>query len=353
MGLGINIVVGSSAADDLSDGDQVEVYECIGEPTTYRLRYGLSITDDDYPLLTDSRLDPGAQLGVVVPDGDDTQVLVQGQVYGQRVHIAADASDSWAEIVGGDGSVEMDRDVKQTAFSAQAISDSISSILSSYGLTPDVDDLSVTTSEDDHVLVQNDTDLRFLRRLARRYGYWFWLSTDTDGTTTAHFKRPSLDGDPVLTLVMNADTPTLEALDLEWDVERPNQAIATQLGLRDKSPIDGQVARSPLTALGTTALADLADPRTVQVIAPVDDVGDLQARAEGALIEAGWFVRARGRTSLRALGNHVLRAHTVVGVSGIGTRHSGKYVVRSVRHVIDHAAYAMEFELIRNAWGNS
>jgi hypothetical protein len=53
------------------------------------------------------------------------------------------------------------------------------------------------------------------------------------------------------------------------------------------------------------------------------------------------------------LNKQVIRAHTVVAVSGIGTRHSGKYVVRSVRHVINHAAYAMEFELIRNAWGNS
>lgn len=351
MGLDVSIAAGGTAAADLSNGDQVEVYEHIGRPTTYRLRYTLNVEDNDFPMLKDARLDVGADLAVSVPNGNSSLVLVKGQVYGQRAHFHHGVSDSWLEVIGGDQTMEMDRTVRQKVWPAQAISDSIGNLLSSYSLTPDVPALSTTTSEETHLLVQDDSDLRFVRRLARRYGCWFWVTTTPAGVATAHFKRPPLDGKPLITLKINGDKPNVATLDLDWDVERPNAAIASQLGLRDKKVMDGHVDRSPLKTLGKSALADIAARREVQIVAPTDVVGDLTARAEGALIEADWFVRLRGHTSIRSLGA-VLRAHTLVAVEGLGSRHSGTYVVASVRHIIDAAAHVMEFELVRNGWGN-
>jgi hypothetical protein len=353
MGLDASIRAGATAAADLSDGDQVEVYERVGEPTTYRLRYPLAIKDNDFKLLIDSRVSAGGSLTVVVPVGAKSEVLVKGQVYGQRAHFKHGVADSWVEVIGADTSLEMDRDVKQAVWPAAAISDSLTTLLQRYtGVTADVDPISTRTSEETHLLVQSDTDLRFVRRLAKRYGHWFWITTTPDDRTTAHFKRPVLSGKPAITLRINNDQPNVAALDLEWDVERPTSTIASQLGLRDKRAIDGHIDRSPLSPLGSTPLVDVAAARSVQITAPVDVVGDLQARSEGALIEAGWFIRLRGQTSVRALGN-LLRTHSLVAVAGIGTRHSGTYVVWSVRHVIDRTAHQMEFELVRNAWGLS
>ena len=48
----------------------------------------------------------------------------------------------------------------------------------------------------------------------------------------------------------------------------------------------------------------------------------------------------------------IVRANTLVSLRGVGTRHSGTYYVKSVRHRIDTSAHSMEIELIRNAWGN-
>ncbi|NVB76938.1 MAG: hypothetical protein HOV81_00955 [Kofleriaceae bacterium] len=352
MGLNVSIRSGATAAADLSNGDQVEVYERVGEPTTYRLRYPLAIKDGDFPLLVDGRIGPGGSLTVVVPVGTSSEVLVKGEVYAQRVHFKHGVADSWVEVIGADATLAMDRDVKQVVWPAQAISDTVSNVLSSYGHTADVDSIATTTSEETHVLVQADTDLRFLRRLAKRYGHWFWVTTSVDDVTTAHFKRPALGGTPAVKLQINNTTPNVAALDLEWDVERPNATIADQLGLRDKGAIDGHVDRSPLSPLGSTALADLAAHRSVQIVAPVDTAADLHARSEAALIEAGWFVKLRGETSVRALGS-LLRTHALVTVAGLGTRHSGTYVVWSVRHLIDRTAHKMEFELVRNAWGIS
>jgi hypothetical protein len=87
------------------------------------------------------------------------------------------------------------------------------------------------------------------------------------------------------------------------------------------------------------------------VVAPVDDSGDLHARGEGALIESDWFVRATCQTSVHAM-HAIVRANTIVNLRGVGKRHSGKYYVASVRHIIDATAHNMEIELIRNGWGN-
>ena len=353
MGLAVAILADGTAADDLVAGaDSIEVHERIGEATTYRIRYPIDEADDDFPLLIDGRLDPGASLTIAVPAPEDPDVLVKGQVYGQQVRFKHNVTGSYLDILGGDLTLEMDRELVAKIWPASsAVSDAVTGIIGNYdSVTPDVETLSITTADNGHLLVQRDTDLRFVRRLSRRYGYWFWVTTDTEDVTTAHWKRPPLDDDPAAALILNADANNVDVLDLEWDVERPNTAFAAQLGVRDLAAIAGDVDRSPLTPLGKTPLSELTEPRGIQVIAPADTAADSRARAEGALIESGWFIRARGQTSMRQLGA-CLHAHTLVTANGIGTRHSGTYVVAGVRHVIDNDAHLMHFELVRNAWG--
>ena len=349
MPFDLAILAGTTPADDLAAAEQVEVSERIGEPSTFRLRYRLVDVDQDYPLLLDGRLAPGAALTVAARAGDDQAVLVKGQVHGHRVNLMRGVGTSSVEVCGGDTCFEMDREIKTKLWTGVTASDAVSSVLSSYGVTADVDSLSTKHTDDTHPLVQRDTDLRFVRRLAVRYGHWFWMSTDVAGVTTAHFKRPALSGPPVATVGLDDDPATLDSLEIEWAVERPTAAIGLELKLADLSTLDGQVARTPLPPLGGVAYADIAAPREVQITANVDDLGDLQARAEAALIDGGWFVRASGRANARAVGT-VLRPHTVIAVSGLGTRHSGKYVVAAVRHTITGDSHLMDFELLRNAW---
>ena len=89
---------------------------------------------------------------------------------------------------------------------------------------------------------------------------------------------------------------------------------------------------------------------SIHLAPPVDDSGDLQARAEGALTDAAWFVRATTRTTVDRL-KAILAPQTVVNVRGLGSRFSGKFFVWRVRHTIDAAKHQMEIELVRNAWG--
>lgn len=352
MGLNAAILVGGAPDDELSGAALVEVHERIGETTTYRVRLDVSIEDGDLPRLADARLDPGSILSVLVPSGGANACLVKGPVHGERIHLVHGGGSSWVDVIGSDRSVEMDRTVKDAVWKQGTASDVVKSILGTYAMTPDVEATKGTFDEKKHVLVQHDSDLRLIRRLARRSGFLFWITADETGVETAHFKRPPLEGAPAAEINVNAEPAALAQLDIAWDVERPTSAVARQLDLNNLKTMDGAVAKSPLQSLGATPFVDVAKgTRALHLAAPVDVAGDLTARGEGAVIDASWFVRAWLETSVNALGTP-LRAHTVVDLQGVGKRHSGKWFVAGVRHLIDAQAHRMEVELVRNGWGS-
>ena len=352
MGLGISIRVGGAPDETAASAAFVEVVERVGQPTQYRIEYGLDIEGGDFPLLKESKLGPGSELQVLVPTAEVTECLIKGPVYGQEIHFVQGGSGSSLIVLGADSLIKMDREDKVVAWADLTDSDAVSSILSQAALTPDVDATQAGHMELKHTLIQRETDLAFVRRLARRNGNLFWLSCDEFGVETAHFKRPVLEGEAKCDLVINLTDPpsNVTSLDICWDVERPTQADATEVDLNTKADISGAVQRSPLTALGGSGLADIVtDARVVHVRSPVDDNGDLQARGEGAVIESSFFLRASGSTTLSALGK-VLRSHTLVNLRGAGSRHSGLWFCSAVKHSIDSSEHTMDFELIRNGW---
>jgi len=311
----------------------------------------LDIAEGDLPLLAEPKLGPGSEISILVPTEDETHCLVKGPVYGQEIHFEQGGAKSSLSVLAADSSIKLDREDKVVEWKDLTDSAAVQSILGS-DYVPDVETTSAGHMEVKHTLIQRETDLSFIRRLARRNGFLFWVTCDEEGTETAHFKRPPLGGDAACDLIINLvdPKPNLTMLDICWDVERPAKAEATELDLNAKSDITGTVERSPLTPLGGTGLADvISAPYVTHVYAPVDDSGDLQARCEGALIDASFFVKASGTTSLSSL-RTVLRAHTLVNLRGAGSRHSGLWLCSSVRHIIDVSEHRMEFELIRNGW---
>jgi hypothetical protein len=351
MGLGISITVDGSAEAELAEATLVEVEERMGQATTYRLHYTADIEEGDLPLLVDGRLDAGSEISVLVPTDSGRQCLVKGPVTGQRIHLQHGGAGSTLIAQGADTTITMDREAKSQVWAGLTDSDAVSSILGNYGYVPDVESTTAGHYEDKHTLIQRGTDLYFVQQLARRNGFLFWVTCDEFGVETAHFKRPPLDDVGDAELIINLDSPNVQQLDIQWEVERPTSVEAMQLDLNAKTDIDGSVSATPQSLLGARGLADITgDTRSQFLTAPSDDAGDLVSRSEGALIEADWFIRASCQTNLNAL-RRLVRAHTVVNLRGAGGRHSGNYFVCAVRHVIDAVSHRMECKLLRNAWG--
>lgn len=335
---------------EIGNTESTEVTERAGQATTYRFKYEVDISKGDLPLLVDQRFDPGSELSVLVPVKNSIHCLVKGPVHGQQIHLAHGGAGSWLEVRGSDTSVVMDRETRSKVWSNVKDSDVVQAILSNYGYVPDVQATPAGHYEKKHTLIQRESDLGFIRRLARRNGCHFWISCNELGVETAHFKRPRLEAQPVAELVINLAKNSLNTLGIEWDVEQPTSIAGRQLDLNGKTNLDVTVAQTPQPILGDQGLqAITGDTRSVHLSAPADDAGDLQARGEAALIEADWFIRANCQTTLEELGV-LVRPHNVVEIKGAGSRHSGKYYVTAVHHVITSVAHRMEMELIRNGW---
>jgi phage protein D len=355
VGLGASIRTGTPGRPD-ADFDVaslVEVYERAGETTVYSIRLPVVVQGNDLSWLADARVAPGAVLGVYVVTPAGQVCLVRGPVTGHSVRIAHGGAGSYVEVMGADVSNTLDRTVNTRVWDDARDSDAVASIAADAGLTPDVTSTSAVHRTDVRGLAQCDTDLRFLRRLARRNGFLAWVTTDAiTGMDTLHFKAPPVGGSAAATIVISQPGANTDAVDLKWDSARPTAVDARQLDPLSLQDLDASDTRSPTTALGGRRLSDLvASAQTTRIVAPGDDSAEVKARAEGAAVETEWFIQASLETTLAGLGA-VVRAHTVVEVRGLGSLHSGRYFVAGVRHLIDPTGHRMVVELARNAWGS-
>ncbi len=171
--------------------------------------------------------------------------MVKGPV-GAALHFEHGGAGSYLEVRGSDTAITMDREASSTIWTDVTDSDAVS-ILSSYGLVPDVDSTSAGHYETKHVMVQRESDLSFVRRLARRNGFIFWVTCDPSGIETAHFRKPPVDAPPAMTLKIN-DTP-------------PTSTLSTPLGRRAPVQRRGQAARPQHARGPRRRIADAAAGR--------------------------------------------------------------------------------------------
>ncbi len=355
MGLNILICVNDVANESLTqEVSKVEVYEKIDQNTTYKLAFMVDVCSDDIALSLDRDTDPGTILSVVVQTDEGRTCLVKGPVTQKEAHLQHGGAGSWIHVEGEDTGYNMDQSTTFRVTPSGTDAEIASQLIGrNDNMTPDVEDTPESAHEEEnHSLVQREPDLSFIRGLARRNGYHFWITYTEAGLATGHFRSRTLAGEAAANLVVNHENYNIESLRISADTRRPTQTVGRQLNLRNKAVIGDTVSLDD-TSLGAQSISAAAgsNAQTMHLAPTVDDAGAMQARSRGALRDAQWFINATCRTSLGRLCK-IVRNHTVVTVQGAGSRHSGRYYVNGVKHTIDAAAHTMELELARNAWGS-
>lgn len=350
MGLGVTIGSGLVPDPDLTArAAEVVVTERLGQPTSFAIAFGLDIDGADWPLLSDPRLGAGAEIMITGDEGADC--LVYGVVHAQRIRMVTAGEGSSLEVIGGDHAITLDRETKIATWPMVTDSEAAMAVIGGAGMIPDTEATPARHLTTQNALMQRGTDLAFLNMLARRNGFLFWVSANVVGIRTGHFKRPPVAGPAARTLSIKDSASALTELEIEWNVERPTSASAKGLDVANKSDLSGEAAQSPLPAMGSMPLAMIAaEPRVAMPAVAGNDTGGLGARAEATLIENGFFITARCRTTPEAAGG-LIHAHTLVEIDGAGMLHSGSYLVGEVIHRVGPRAHVMELTLLRNAWG--
>jgi phage protein D len=355
------ILAGAPATDAFLDRvSWIEAEENADVPGSLQLRVPIwTSTDGELNPLNDSGLQPMANVALVAtPSGGSAECIFDGYVLGHKIHLESGVAAAWVEVHGQDASWLMNVEEKSRVWTGMTDGTVANTIFGEYGFTPGPDNLtddSPAHTEETHTLMQRATDLQFLLGLARRGGrHCRVVAGSAPGQRTGIFATPALEAQAAATLSLNDPaTPNIAALDLEWDVMRPSKVVARQALFSDASSdgATGDATQSGFAAMDARDLPTFAGGVvTAMLSTPVDDAGTLAQRAAAMLRDAGWFVRVTGDVDAAAL-HVVLRVGQIVQLTTLGSVHSGKYLVWSVRHRIGKQAHRMSFVLVRNAVG--
>ena len=285
-------------------------------------------------------------LGGYVEEGPE--LLLEGYVTEVRPRFAPNRTQCTLEVRGMDASVLMDRTELLKAWPGKKDSDIAREILTGYVSAASVTDTAVVHEETLSTVIQRETDLQFLQRLALRNGF---VCVMEDGE--AYFGPVPVreEPQPVLAAHFGAET-TLSTFAVTADALRPAQVAMYQIDRLNKEVLSTAAESSSDDALGRLRADDLlpsgVDPARV-VVAGNATTGqpEMEALCTGLYREGTWFVTAEGEVRGNDY-NHVLRPRRFVTVKGVGDTYSGVYYVAAVRHRFSPGGYVQSFRAQRD-----
>ncbi len=353
-------VGGSPVSDDFYTAVQsLEVEENADAPDALLLRLPVSRTPaGDLNFVGDPTFAPGTPISLVAtPLGESAQCIFDGYALAWKLHLDRATTASTLEVWAQDASWLMNIDEKVMEWSGQTDGQVANAIFGSYGFMvakANTADDSPAHQEADHTLLQRDTDLRFLRGLARRSGKILRITcAASPGARTGFFVTPLVSAPSAATIsLVDPAAWDVDTLDFSWDVMRPTEVQTSQISFDDSSGdgVPGDTDSSGLDPMDALDLVGYSGQSGTALLTAIADPPELPLRAAGLLREAGWLVRCEGTVDAERIGT-LLRVGTVVTIEGAGTLHSGNWFVWSVRHVITQDAYRMRFTFVRNAMG--
>jgi phage protein D len=338
------------ASDLFADLLEMEVEEDHRLASVFRIKVAMQKTDDGlWAYLDDERLRLWNKVIISVTLDEEEQDLVEGYVTQLRPHHDEDENKSYLEIVGMDATCLMSLEEKLKDWPGKSDSDIARAIFQSYSLMGEVEETGVVRDETQLTIIQRETDIQFLRRLARRNGFECYVSQGV-----GYFRRPPLDGPPLPTLAAHfGDETNLISFDARVDALRPVRVTMHQFDHVAKEMQEAVADDSEQEQLGGEPALGLAPPNGVmprmyvkQSVAP--SLAEMQNLSRALAAESAWFVEARGELD-SAHYDAVLQARRLVAVKGVGETFCGVYHLTSVRHVFRDDRYTQQFTARRNA----
>ena len=329
---------------------EMEVEEDHRMAASFRIKVAISKQDDGlWTLLEDERIKPWAKVTISVEVSDEEQEILTGFITQLKPHIGPDEDSSYLEIYGMDPSCLMSLEEKIKVWPNMSDSDIASQIFGEYNLTPEVEDTGITHDEAFATITQRDTDIQFLKRLARRNGFECLVSGES-----GFFRKPVLDSEPLPFLAIHFGGETnLISFDAKLNSLRPVKVEMHQIDTVAKEVQDAVVETGEQTALGRDRAESLTVPNGIvprmhvrQTVSVNQPAMDKLCRA--LFDEAEWLIEATGEVETPLYGA-VLRAKSLVPIKGVGEVFSGTYYITNVKHVFTTDKYTQQFRARRNA----
>jgi phage protein D len=346
----VSLAIDGSVQDGLApDIIDVEIEDDVAVAGVFRVR--LAITqrrDGSWKHLDDERFAIWRRVKIDAGYPGSAETIIDGYI----THIESRLSreDPYLEISGFDVTAAMDLEEKQRAWVNKKDHEIAQDIFSSYGLSYEVEDTVSEHSEDVATILQSETDIRFLRRLAARNGFECHIHAGT-----GFFRSPNMQDPPqkLLAVEFGAETNVSDFL------IRVDGTPATVMEIRRIDPLEKleeteTLPSSPRRGLGARSLAALRNGQPAGRVLvrnqPSTIAREMQTRLRQAYEGASTFVTVEGEIDSRAY-RSVLRTRRLVTIKGAGESFSGLYYVTRVRHAFTTEGYTQHFSGYRNAIG--
>lgn len=345
------IEVGGEEASDLyADLISLEVELDEELASMFRLRLAIPLQPDGtWTYLDDERLIAWTRLTITAGFESDTEELISGYITHVNPYFDEDPARCALEIWGMDGSALMDREEKLKDWPNKKDSDIASEILGLYNFTPEVEDTEVVHDEAISTIIQRETDMQFLKRLALRNGFECYVEG-----ATGYFVRPQVDATPQPVLAVHFGNETnVNRFSIAVNALSPANVTMFQVDRTNKEVLDAVAEMSEQTALGRTDAAGLLgvgmDPgRTYIGMNAATGSPEMTALCQGLFHRSEWFVMGEGEIAGNYYG-HVLKPRKTVTIKGVGETYSGVYYVTHVTHSFTADGYIQFFKVKRNA----
>lgn len=263
-------------------------------------------------------------------------------------------------------STQMNQQAKTRGWENKKRSDVVREIAAAYGYEGSSVIIEDTKESFDVINQSAETDAWFLRRLADREHFAFFVDD-----TGFHWHRRKQDTAPhrVFTWFADPDRGDILSIDIESDLMKRAGSVT----VKGRDPLERATVeetadkdKTSRTTLGddievvsreagfdTTIVsgADAAmDRLATDAVHPTSATTPAQAKREAD----ARFIRAERETvklTMQVVGDPSLRAKTIVEVRGISARFSGKYHVNEVKHAISSSGYVCDLKLTRDGHG--
>ena len=316
----------------------------------FRIKLGMQRQDDGlWEFLDDERIRLWSKVVVAVSADDEETELIMGYITQIKPRFEPDESDCTLEIYGMDGSSLMSLEEKIKDWPNKSDSDIAREVFGNYSLTPEIEETTIIHDEAVATIIQRETDIQFLKRLARRNGYECFVKGET-----GYFRKPVLTDPPQPVLAAHyGDESNLVSFEARLNALRPTAVEMSQIDTIGKEIQDAVAESNEQEQLGRDGALSIEPPngltsRLFVRHAVATGQPEMESLCRAMFDEAEWLVEASGEIESSIYGV-ALQARSLAPIKGVGELFSGMSYVTSVRHVFTAENYRQYFTARRNA----
>ena len=306
-------------------------------------------------LLTGGSPIPLLRAVIVVTVNGTPNVIMDGVITDHQITPGNDAAHSVLTLTGEDLTAVMDKiDFTGLPYPAMPVEGRVALITAKYlflGVVPLVIpsiliDIPIPTTQ---IPAHQGTDLKYVRELAARVGYVFYIDPGPlPGMSVAYWGPQIKVGVPQSALNINMDAHTnVESLNFRFDnkskglptifIYNEITKVPIPIPVPDITPLNPPLGLIPPISLKlrpVPGVAKYSPPRAILI---------------GLAKAAKWSDAVKGSGTLDVTRyGRPLKARSLVGVRGAGMAYDGLYYVSSVTHKIKRGEYKQDFTLVRN-----